>query len=51
MSDRVALHHGYVQNAPAGPFDSAACLLTFRFVSREERVIMSAEVLWRLKSG
>ena len=32
--DRVALHHGYVQSAPAGPFDGATCLLTFHFVPR-----------------
>ncbi|MFN7156242.1 MAG: class I SAM-dependent methyltransferase [Acidovorax sp.] len=34
VSDRVAIHHGYVQSAPAGPFDGATCLLTFHFVPR-----------------
>ena len=49
--DRVALHHGYVQSAPAGPFDGATCLLTFHFVPREERVTMAAEIRRRLKPG
>ncbi len=49
--DRVALHHGYVQTAPAGPFDGATCLLTFHFVPREERAAMVAEIRRRLKPG
>ncbi len=49
--NRVALHHGYVQSAPAGPFDGATCLLTFHFVPREERVTMVAEIRRRLKPG
>ena len=49
--DRVALHHGYVQGAPAGPFDGATCLLTFHFVPREERAAMAAEIRRRLKPG
>ena len=51
VSDRVALHHGYVQSAPAGPFDGATCLLTFHFVPREERVPMLTEIRRRLKPG
>ncbi|MBV7454227.1 class I SAM-dependent methyltransferase [Acidovorax sp. sif1233] len=50
-NDRVALHHGYVQSAPAGPFDGATCLLTFHFVPREERAAMVAEIRRRLKPG
>ena len=49
--DRVALHHGYVQSAPAGPFDGATCLLTFHFVPREERAAMVVEIRRRLKPG
>lgn len=49
--DRMALHHGYVQSAPAGPFDGATCLLTFHFVPREERVPMLVEIRRRLKPG
>ena len=50
-NDRVALHHGFVQSAPDGPFDGATCLLTFHFVPREERVPMAAEIRRRLKPG
>jgi tRNA (cmo5U34)-methyltransferase len=49
--DRVALHHGYVQSAPAGPFDGATCLLTCHFVPRQERVPMLKEIRQRLKPG
>jgi len=31
-SKRVAWHHGYIFDAPAGPFDAATCLLTLHFV-------------------
>jgi tRNA (cmo5U34)-methyltransferase len=34
---RVALHHGYIDTAPEGPFDGATCLLTMHFVAIEER--------------
>ncbi len=29
---RVTLHEGYVDSAPIGPFDAAACLLTLHFM-------------------
>jgi tRNA (cmo5U34)-methyltransferase len=32
-SGRVDWHHGYVFDAPAGPFDAATCLLTLHFVA------------------
>ncbi len=51
VSDRVALHHGTMQSAPAGPFDGATCLLTFHFVPRGERAAMVAEIRRRLKPG
>jgi tRNA (cmo5U34)-methyltransferase len=35
---RIRLHEGYVDAAPAGPFDGACCLLTLHFVPREERL-------------
>ena len=49
--ERVALHHGYVQSAPAGPFDGATCLLTCHFVPRQERVPMLREIRQRLNPG
>jgi len=35
--DRVRLHQGYVDAAPPGPFDAAACLLTMHFMAVAER--------------
>jgi tRNA (cmo5U34)-methyltransferase len=50
-SDRVAMHHGYVQGAPVGPFDGATCLLTCHFVPHQERVPLLKEICQRLKPG
>ena len=30
-SERMRWHHGYIFDAPAGPFDAATCLLTLHF--------------------
>jgi len=49
--DRATLHEGYIQDAPEGPFDAAACLLTLHFISREERRSTLAEIHRRLKPG
>lgn len=49
---RVDWHHGYIFDAPAGPFDAATCLLTLHFVpddGAKERTL--AEVRKRLKPG
>ena len=51
LASRVKLHEGYVQDAPTGPFDAATCLLTFHFVSREQRLPMATEICRRLKPG
>jgi tRNA (cmo5U34)-methyltransferase len=51
LMSRVTLHEGYVQDAPAGPFDSATCLLTFHFVPLEQRLPMATEIHRRLKPG
>lgn len=48
---RVRLHHGYIDVAPEGPFDAAACLLTLHFVPLEERLRMIRESRRRLKPG
>jgi tRNA (cmo5U34)-methyltransferase len=48
---RVRLHHGYIDDAPAGPFDGAACLLTLHFLSAEERRRTVTEIRKRLKAG
>lgn len=50
--ERVDWHHGYIFDAPAGPFDAATCLLTLHFVpddGAKERTL--TEVRKRLKPG
>ncbi|HEY4366623.1 MAG TPA: class I SAM-dependent methyltransferase [Steroidobacteraceae bacterium] len=51
LISRVHLHHGYIDVAPDGPFDAAACLLTLHFVPREERLRTIREIQRRLKPG
>ncbi len=51
LMSRVTLHEGYVQDAPAGPFDGATCLLTFHFVPADQRLPMAREIHRRLKPG
>lgn len=51
LASRVHLHHGYIDVAPEGPFDSAACLLTLHFVPLEERLRTIREIHRRLKPG
>lgn len=50
-ASRVTLHHGYVQAAPTGPFDSASCLLTLHFIAATERLQALREIHARLKPG
>lgn len=51
LLSRVQLHQGYINVAPEGPFDAAACLLTLHFVPREERLRTLREIRRRLKPG
>lgn len=51
LAARVDLHEGYMDSAPAGPFDSATYLLTLHFVPEDERRSLLAEVHRRLKPG
>ena len=48
---RIALHEGYVDSAPAGPFDAAVCLLTLHFIPAAERLDTLRHVRRRLKPG
>jgi tRNA (cmo5U34)-methyltransferase len=48
---RAHLHHGYIDVAPDGPFDAAACLLTLHFVPPQERVSTLAALHRRLRPG
>lgn len=50
-ADRVQFVEGYIDAAPIGPFDAAACLLTLHFLQREERVRTLREMHRRMKPG
>ncbi|AHY55081.1 class I SAM-dependent methyltransferase [Bradyrhizobium japonicum] len=51
FASRAHLHQGYINDAPAGPFDGATCLLTLHFVDVEERRRIASEIHRRLKPG
>jgi tRNA (cmo5U34)-methyltransferase len=51
LAGHVKLHHGYVEVAPMGPFDSGACLLTLHFTTESERLQTLREIHARLKPG
>jgi tRNA (cmo5U34)-methyltransferase len=48
---RARLHQGYIDDAPLGPFDGGACLLTLHFLRAEERLRTVTEIRRRLKPG
>lgn len=50
-SARIRLQEGYIDMAPAGPFDGATCLLTFHFVPLEKRLRTLGEIRRRLAPG
>jgi len=51
LAARVDLHEGYIDSAPAGPFDAATCLLTLHFLPEAERRQTLVEVFRRLRPG
>jgi tRNA (cmo5U34)-methyltransferase len=51
LASRVEMHEGYIDTAPSGPFDAAACLLTLHFIPEDERRLTVAEVHRRLAPG
>jgi len=51
LAPRARLHEGYIDSAPDGPFDAAACLLTLHFLAEPERRATLAEVRRRLRPG
>ncbi|MDH4574365.1 class I SAM-dependent methyltransferase [Salinicola acroporae] len=51
LMDRVALHEGYIDDAPEGPFDGAVCLLTLHFLARDERLRTLCSLGRLLRSG
>lgn len=51
FAQRVQLVTGIVDQAPAGPFDGAVCLLTLHFLAHGERLRTLREIRRRLKRG
>lgn len=51
LADSVEMIEGYIDDAPPGPFDAAACLLTLHFLDRAERLRTLREIRARLKPG
>lgn len=51
IMSRVQLHHGYIDDAPEGPFDAATSLLTLHFLEDEARKHTVREIIKRLKPG
>ena len=51
LGDRLALHHGFIDDAPAGPFNGATSLLTLHFIEAEARKATVAAIVRRLKPG
>jgi tRNA (cmo5U34)-methyltransferase len=49
--DRVELLDGTIDQAPAGPFDGATCILTLHHVDRDNRLRTLREIRQRLKPG
>jgi tRNA (cmo5U34)-methyltransferase len=48
---RVELLQDYMEAAPKGPFDGAACLLTLHFLQRKERLAVLRDIRRRMKPG
>ncbi|MBB6192399.1 tRNA (cmo5U34)-methyltransferase [Sphingobium wenxiniae] len=51
LQRRVDLRQGYIDAAPQGPFDGAACLLTLHFLQRDERQAVLRDIRRRMKPG
>lgn len=51
LSSRVDLVHGYIEDAPSGPFDAATCLLTLHFLDAAERERTVRDIRRRLRPG
>lgn len=51
FADRVQFVEGTVEQAPAGPYDGATCLLVLHFLERGERLRTLREIHRRLRPG
>ncbi|MEO0722772.1 MAG: methyltransferase domain-containing protein [Pseudomonadota bacterium] len=51
LNARVQFHHGYIEDAPPGPFDAATSLLTLHFLNAVKRQNALSELVRRLVPG
>ena len=51
LAERATLVEGYVEDASAGPFDGATCLLVLHFLPEEQRLAALREIHRRLRPG
>jgi tRNA (cmo5U34)-methyltransferase len=51
LASRMAIHQGYVADAPDGPFDAATGLLMLHLIERADRLRTVADVHRRLRPG
>ena len=51
LNHRVDLCHGYIEDAPLGPFDAATSFLTLHFLNAAQRQETVSEIVRRLKPG
>ncbi|MBA4010530.1 MAG: methyltransferase [Phenylobacterium sp.] len=51
LGARTRLRQGYIDDAPPGPFDGAACLLTLHFIPEDERRRTLSQMHRRLRPG
>jgi tRNA (cmo5U34)-methyltransferase len=48
---RMRFHRGYIDDAPGGPFDAATSILTFHFISHDQRLETLKQMRRRLRVG
>lgn len=48
---RMRFHRGYIDDAPAGPFDAATSILIFHFIPPDQRLETLKQVRLRLRVG
>ena len=51
LASQMAIHEGYIDDAPDGPFDAATALLLLHLTEREDRLRTVAGVHHRLRPG
>ncbi|WOF72727.1 class I SAM-dependent methyltransferase [Parvibaculaceae bacterium PLY_AMNH_Bact1] len=51
LMERIQLHHGYIYDAPEGPFNAATSLLTLHFLDADEYKKTVKEIVRRLNPG